>query len=358
MTNPMERVGSVTRRDFMKVIGLGALATVAPFGCRSESIDGASKDYTPAYGIVPPLLTPFTEDGSIDYPAYDRLIDWHVARGVTGVFIICSSSESAHLTEPEALKMADAAVRRANDRINILAGSSLHSSLAENIAMTRRMADTGVDGCFITTPRFLPEDGRSLGERMLEYYTSIHDAVQCPVYGYEIPGVYHFEPEVAASLGKLDRFIGIKDTSTRGDIPPAEAIAPVEAKLAATNGTVKIMQANTARVLDSFIIGCTGAINQVANVASSLLVKLHELWEAGEMEQARALQLKINEIDRIEHEGFVMSAKMGLAAMGFDIGPTCRSQKGEYTRISGEEMQRMADLIQRAEDEFEIKRFG
>jgi len=276
-----------TRREFLATFATGTVAALGLTRCVSGGRMATGKDFGPAHGIVPPLLTPFTSDGAVDYDAYDRLIDWHVERGVTGVFVICSSSESRHLSEDEALAMARAAVRRANGRINVLAGSSLHADLADNIAMTRRMAETGVDGCFITTPRGLSEEGRSLDDLMLEYYTAVHDAVSCPVYGYEIPGVYHFAPEVLAALGELERFIGLKDTSTRIDIPPDEALAPVRAKLAAVGGTVKILQANTARLLASFELGCTGGINQSANVASSLFVRLHGLWGAGDLESAR-----------------------------------------------------------------------
>lgn len=344
-----------TRREFLTTVAVGGAAMLGLTRCGGTV---AGKDFGPAHGIVPPLLTPFTSDGQVDYDAYDRLIDWHVERGVTGVFIICSSSESRHLTEAEALRMAGAAVRRSAGRINVLAGSSLHPDLADNIAMTRRMADTGVDGCFITTPRLQADDSTPIDDRMLGYYTAIHDAVACPVYGYEIPGVYHFAPKVLASLGRLERFIGLKDTSTRIDIPPDEALAPVRAKLAAVDGTVKIMQANTARLLASFEIGCTGGINQSANVASSLFVKLHALWESGDLELARALQERIVEIDGILHYGFMKSAKVAMGMMGLEMEPVCRQQSGEYDTLDADALRRMVALIQRAEDEFEIARSG
>ncbi len=344
-----------TRREFLTTVALGGAAM---FGLARCGGTAAGKDFGPAHGIVPPLLTPFTPDGEVDYEAYDRLIDWHVVRGVTGVFIVCSSSESRHLSEAEALSMARAAVRRADGRINVLAGSSLHVELADNIAMTRRMAETGVDGCFITTPRLPADDSASIDDRMLKYYTAIHDAVSCPVYGYEVPGHPQFAPEVLATLGELERFIGIKDTSTRIDIPPDEALAPVRGKLAAVNGTVKIMQANTARLLASFELGCTGGINQSANVASGLFVKMHDLWKAGDQELARALQERIVEIDGILLYGFMKSAKVALGMMGLEMEPLCRQQSGEYDTIDADALRRMVALIRRAEDEFEIRRTG
>ena len=97
------------------------------------------KDFAPAYGIVPPLITPFNDDKSIDWPTYDRLVDWHVERGVDSLFVVCGSSEYFMLSEEEALKLATAAVKRANGRIFIVAGSTIYEDVKKNIAMTKRM---------------------------------------------------------------------------------------------------------------------------------------------------------------------------------------------------------------------------
>ena len=169
------------------------------------------KDFKPAYGIMPPLITPFNEDKSIDFDTYEKLVEWHIERGVHSLFVVCGSSEYFALEEDEAIKMAETAVKAADGRIYIVAGSTFYGDVDKDIEMTKRMADTGVAGCFITTPREIPaEDGP-----MLEYFLAIHDGVDCPVYAYEMPGGtnYKFSAEAFAELGKRERFIGIKDTT-------------------------------------------------------------------------------------------------------------------------------------------------
>lgn len=303
------------------------------------------KDFSPAYGIVPPLITSFNEDKSIDWPAYDRLVDWHIERGVSGLFVVCGSSEYFRLTEEEALQMATAAVKRANGKIHIVAGSTIYEDIEKNIAMTRRMWETGVDGCFITTPRTVPADDKL----MLDYHMRIHDAVNCPVYAYEMPGGtnYKFSPEAFAAIGKGKRFIGIKDTTCD--------LEKVRKKLEAAKGTIKIMQAHTPTLLDSFKLGATGGINTSANVAPSLFAKLYDLWQEGDLETAEALQQRIIEVDTLMSDGYVMSAKIAVSMMGVPIKHVARNPSKEFTPARMEELRKMVKLIEQSEKEFGIE---
>jgi len=308
--------------------------------------DFAVKNFKPAYGIVPPLITPFNEDLSIDWYAYDRLIDWHIERNVTGLFVVCGSSEYWKLTEDEAIQMAKAAVKRANGRIHILAGSTNYpdDDLTKNINMTKRMADTGVDGCFITTPRTIPPQD----DLMLDYHMKIHDAVNYPLYAYEMPGGtnYKFSPEAFAALGATERFIGIKDTTCD--------LAKVAKKIAAAKGTIKIMQAHTPTLLDSCKLGATGGINTSSNVCPSLFQKLFDLFDAGDLETAERLQQRIIQIDEMMSDGYVKSAKVAVSMMGVPMKHFTRNPSKDFTPERMEELKKMCELIEESEKEFGI----
>lgn len=313
------------------------------------------KDFSPAYGIVPPLVTPFRQNKEIDWYAYDRLIDWHIEQGVDGLFVVCGSSEYFTLSEDEAIQLAKAAVRRANGRIHILAGSTNYASdsLERNIAMTKRMGEeVGVDGCFITTPRLMPAEDAP----QLDYFLAIHDAVSCPLYAYEMPhGTrYLFSPSAFAELGKHERFIGIKDTSAPEGRPVEETLAPVKAKLAAAGGTIKILQAHTPYLVESLELGCTGAINIAANVAPRLYAVLYKLWQKRDLDRARALNERLVTIDEMQGFGYMKSAKIALALMGLPIEPTTRLDKPDF---DGKRMQVLRDMvafIRKTEEEFAL----
>ena len=311
------------------------------------------KDFSPCYGIMPPLITPFTQDKEIDWYTYDKLVDWHIERGVDSLFVVCGSSEYFTLTEEEALKMARAASKRANGRIFVVAGSTIYPNwedLDKNIEMTKRMAETGVNGCFVTLPRTGPADmgGRSLDDHMVEWHRTIHDAVDFPLYAYEMPGAvenYKFSAEAFAALGEMDHYIGIKDTTC--------VIEQVKAKLDAAKGSIKIIDANTPNLLATLQLGATGGINTSANVCPSLFSKMYRLFKAGDIATAEKLREKIVEIDSMMW-GYVMCAKIAVNMMGIpSFQFVTRKKSPEFTPERMQVVKDMVELTLAAEKEFD-----
>lgn len=388
----MRGAGRVNRREFLRGLGAAMAASAAPLGCGrrwrildpdeapaprtdkdavTDTDDVAAKDFSPACGIVPPLITPFKADLSIDWDAFDQLVDWHIERGVSGLFVVAGSSEYFRLSEEESLQMASRAVSRAAGRIHVLAGSTnyneypaggsveaFNSNVAKNIAMTNRMSGTGVDGCFITTLRAVPNDGRTLEQIMLDYYLRVHEETNFPLYAYELPGApqgYRFSPAALAQLGLQPRYVGVKDTSTKGDLAdPVAALQPVIDKLAAVGGTIAIMQANTRYLFESWKIGCTGGINTTANVAPRLFSTLYEFWRRGDLDTAAALQARIYEIDGMLNYGYMKSAKIALGMFGLPVQPYTREPKPDFTSEQILNLRRMVQRIERAERDFPL----
>jgi 4-hydroxy-tetrahydrodipicolinate synthase len=303
------------------------------------------KDFTPAYGIVPPLLTPFNEDKSIDWDAYERLIEWHIEKGVTGLFVVCGSSEYWQLTDDESVEMAKFAVKVAGDRINILAGStkSPDDDLERNIAVTKRMwEETGVKGCYLTTPRKLPPED----DIMVEYHMKIHDAVECPVYAYEMPGGtnYKFSPKAFAKIGQGERFIGIKDTTCD--------LEKVRKKIEAAKGSILIMEANTPNFLESLKLGSVGGINTSANVEPGLFAMVYKLFQKGDLETAAELHKRVVKIDEMMSPGYVMTAKIAVSMMGVPVKRVMRNPSREITSERMGQLREMVNFIEATEKEF------
>ena len=363
--------GQMDRRGFLKLLGVGAAAAgVAASGLPGCAglIPGSGKNFAPADGIIPPMVTPFTDEGEIDWNVYEQLIDWHISKGVDGLFVVCGSGEYFSLTEDEAVRMAEVAVRRANGRIHILCGSANHrryEQIDDNIRMTRRVADTGVDGCFITPPARVPDSFEpDMQQHVLDYLVRIHDATNHPLYIYEIPGMpfrFMFAPETLGTLSRCERYIGMKDTSTREHLPEDEALATVRAKLAAVGDRLKIIQASNLFLLPSLQMGCSGGVNTVSNVAPGLFVKLYSLWRNGDIENARLLQARIAEVKAMLEAGpYIPSAKFALSQMGIPIDTIMRRRRNRGPRrrdLNQEQIQtvqNMIALIRRSEDEFEI----
>ena len=109
-------------------------------------------------GIVPVMLTPFHEDGRVDYGSLERLTEWYIARGADALFAVCQSSEMQFLTLPERVEMARFVVRIASGRLPVVASGHISTSLDDQKAELAAIAATGVDGIVLVTNRLDPEN--------------------------------------------------------------------------------------------------------------------------------------------------------------------------------------------------------
>lgn len=377
----------IDRRTFLKTLGIAAASAMLPIGCDrmhtlapshpgNPSVKGASapsvlaatKDFTPAFGIIPPMILPMFSDLSIDYDGLMTVIDWHVEQGITAVFLASGSGEYYQLTEDEIVEIATRTVAHVGGAIPVLCGATNHLSYSkdafyarfnsgdlngdealydqdvlDNIDMAKRVEDAGVDGIFITIPMAVPyekftdwtqTDWRAahsnrdladpgyarlradLDDIIVDYYTQVHDAVACTVWGYEMPGNvagYKFSADGFANLGALDRTIGLKDTTISVD-----AIA---AKVVAANGTIQVLDANVDNLYDSLGVGASGAINTTSNVASGLFSREIELYRQGRTTYARSLHSRIQVVDDylMDHGEYPRNAKQALKMMNLPI---------------------------------------
>jgi 4-hydroxy-tetrahydrodipicolinate synthase len=344
----------MNRREFLGLAAAAAAAGLAQCGpshpVTTSTATQHAKDFSTTHGIVPPVITPFTPTGAIDWNAWDALLDWHIEHGVSGLFVNSLSGGIYTLENDEMLRLARTALKRADGRVKVIAGSTPYpyGEIAKNIDLTRSMTDTGVDACVVSTPRSIPLLYRlSIQNPVTNYYLAIHDAVDCDLHAYEIPGSarFHFSPESFARLAAAPRFVGIKDTSTHGRQSLPRAIDPVRRKLVAAKKRMNILQANTPYLLASLQAGCTGGINTTANVAPGLLSRMYSLWKAGDMDGAERLQREITEIDKVlMRDDYGMAARIVVNMLGVPVGNHRR--RGGST-VSSERMTELYSLARR-----------
>jgi 4-hydroxy-tetrahydrodipicolinate synthase len=360
MTDRNPRETGISRRDFLRFAGIASAAALLPGQLLASVGDKTvAKDFSPAYGIIPPMVTPFTRTGSIDWNALDHLVEWHIDRGVSGLFVVCGSGEMYDLTPDEALAIASRVVKRSSGRINVFATSSLkrrYAQVDENIALTKRMAETGVTGCFITLPSDAPTGfWQPMDDSMVAYFRKIHDGTNCPLYIYENPmgrQSYKFSPDAMAEIGGMERYISVKDTSTIRHVPRDTALAPIKAKLEAVGDSFRIMQADPKWFLESLKLGCSGGINITANVAPSLHVELYRAFKKGDMATAVMLQDRIFTIEKLASGGSVKAWKIFLKLSGLPMLTVTRSS-GSYTK-SPDNITQMLEIVRKAEADLGI----
>ena len=103
-------------------------------------------------GVWPVMLTPYTEDNKIDYPALEKLTEWYFENDCDGLFAVCQSSEMFQLTLEERCKIAAAVKKYANGK-PVIASGHISDSMEDQEEELKRMADTGIDALILISNR-------------------------------------------------------------------------------------------------------------------------------------------------------------------------------------------------------------
>ena len=126
-------------------------------------------------GSIVALVTPMQRSGAIDWPALDRLIDWHIEAGTHGIVPMGTTGESPTLNVEEHIKVIERTVARVAKRIPVVAGTGANAT-AEAIEWTRAAAQAGADACLLVTPYY----NKPTQEGLYQHYTAIAAAVDIP----------------------------------------------------------------------------------------------------------------------------------------------------------------------------------
>ncbi len=236
----------------------------------------------PIVGSIVALVTPMHEDGSVDYAALRRLIDWHIAEGTNCIGVVGTTGESPTVSMDENCEIIRVAVEHAAGRVPIMAGTGANNT-REAIELTRFAREVGAD-CHLSV---VPYYNRPSQEGIYQHFKAIAEAVDLPMVLYNVPGrtVADMLPETALRLAQLPGVIGIKEAS--GNIERACHLI----KHAPKGFAVYSGDDGTAVAL--MLLGGQGNISVTANVAPRLM---HELCAAaieGDTRRAAAIHLRL-----------------------------------------------------------------
>ncbi|MBZ6496270.1 dihydrodipicolinate synthase family protein [Natrinema longum] len=262
-------------------------------------------------GVVPPTVTAFHDDESVDY---DRTADharFVVDRGVHGVFPLGTNGEFPLLSGDERDRVVTAVVEEVGDEVPVIAGVGAPSTY-QTVAHAEHAESVGADGLVVVTPYYYPLDR----EGTLEHYRRVADAVSLPVYVYHIPSKTGNELplETLAELAERDVVVGVKDSSK--DVPwLAQAID--------RNPELTFLAGSDSLIFTGLEIGCSGAVSAVANAFPELVVECYEAFTDGDEDRAQELQSTIFDVrDAFKTGGAYMSGvKTALRMREFDVGP-------------------------------------
>jgi 4-hydroxy-tetrahydrodipicolinate synthase len=233
-------------------------------------------------GSIPAIVTPMHEDGSLDLPAFRKLVDWHVEEGTDALVVVGTSGESATLDVEEHILMVKTAVEHAAGRLPIIAGSGGNST-AEAIELTRQAKAVGAQASLQVVPYY----NKPTQEGMYRHFAKIAETVDLPVVLYNVPGrtVADMSNETILRLAQVPGIVGVKEAT--GNIDRAAHLIKH-----APEG-FKIFSGDDPTAIALMLLGGHGNISVTANVAPRQMSNLCKAALEGDVKTARAIHMKL-----------------------------------------------------------------
>jgi 4-hydroxy-tetrahydrodipicolinate synthase/2-dehydro-3-deoxy-phosphogluconate/2-dehydro-3-deoxy-6-phosphogalactonate aldolase len=262
------------------------------------------------HGVVPPTITAFHEDESVDYEATAAHARFVVDRGADGVFPLGTNGEFPLLRPEERDGVVEAVVEEIGDDAPVIAGVGAPST-RETVAHAEHAAGVGADGAVVVTPYYYPLDH----EAAIRHYRAVAEAVDIPVYVYHIPSKTGNSLSLATldALADIDGVAGLKDSSK--DVPWLGQAIDAHPELTFLVGSDSLL-------FPGLEVGCTGAVSAVANAFPELVVDLYEAYDAGDEDRARELQSEVYDVRSALKRGpYMAGVKTALALRDLDFDP-------------------------------------
>jgi 4-hydroxy-tetrahydrodipicolinate synthase len=250
-------------------------------------------------GIITPIVTPLKPDGSVDVESLRRLVRFQLDAGVSGLLPLGTSGEVSFLTGAQRETVLGTVVDEVGGAVPVLAGI-VESSASRAIEAGTAAAAAGADYLVATVPYY----GDIADHEVAAHFERIAEALPRPIIAYDIPVKTHKKLSVDTVLDLADRRVirGLKDSS--GDFWSFRTIA------AQLRGTDFALFTGSDPMVDAaLLMGASGGIVGMANVAPALFVELYGAVRRGEWEAARTLQERVARIVAVQ--GFGMRAGTG-----------------------------------------------
>ena len=270
-------------------------------------------DMTNLRGSIVALVTPFKEDGSVDYEALERLVDFHLANKTDGILVLGTTGESATMTDAEDIEVSRVVVERVAGRVPVIGGSGSNST-AESMRKSLALQEVGVDGLLIISPYY----NKSNEEGIYQHLKYVLDRTEIPSILYNIPTRTGCSISVnnVARLAKHPNCWGIKEAS--GNMSYAASVACY------LDDGFRMVSGNDDLIVPILSLGGSGVISVWADVAPATVHDMCEAWFAGNVEEAKRIQLEnLDLIHALFGEVNPIPVKAALARMGL-IGENYR----------------------------------
>jgi 4-hydroxy-tetrahydrodipicolinate synthase len=225
--------------------------------------------------VLTAMVTPFDQNGEVDFPATENLINYLIANGTDGLVVSGTTGESPTITDEEKVELFKFAVKVVNGRIPVIAGTGSYNTKA-SIELTKKAEEAGVDAVMLVTPYY----NKPSQEGMYEHFKAIAESTKLPIILYNIPGrsVVNLSVDTVVRLAEIPNIVAIKEAS--GNLDAMSQI------IENTPDTFSLYSGDDGLTIPALSIGGTGVISVASHVIGNEMQDMIKKFLLGNVQAA------------------------------------------------------------------------
>lgn len=273
------------------------------------------------------IVTPFNQDGSVNYDSLGKMIDFQIENSTDAIVICGTTGEASTLSDDEQIEVIKYAVDKTNKRVPVIAGAGSNDT-AHGIDLCKRAEKVGADALLIVTPYY----NKTSSKGLKQYFERMAGSVDIPIIMYSVKSRtgLNIPPQIVKELSKIENIVAIKEAS--GDLSQVAQIA------ALCGDDIDIYSGNDDQIIPVMSLGGKGVISVLANVAPKNTHDMIMKYLDGDIHGAKKLQLEaIDLVNNLFSEVNPIPVKAALNMMGMNAGvyrePLVEMEDANYEKL-------------------------
>ncbi len=285
------------------------------------------------YGVIPPIITPLTQEGKVNEKVLRQLVNRFIEAGVHGLFPLGTTGEFYAFTEEEMKRILFTVMEETAGRVPVYAGAN-HITTRGVIEYLKLAKEAKVDAVSVLTPMFISQTQ----DELYHYYKSIAESTDLPIIIYNNTPKTNINvaPETIARLAEIENIVGVKDST--GDMTNTEEYI----RLTRNQDNFGVLVGRDTLIYAGLCYGAVGAIASCANIAPNLTASIYNRYMEGDLEGALKAQFDLAPLRILCNMGtFPAVIKEGLVMQGLDVGKCLEP----IQELKAEEKQKLRDQM-------------